>query len=135
MVGGPLGPPEQQSSRGGTGVGAGSVTEHLLARLGHAAQYVGFEVNRELHRYLKEDRYPHLEIHHASADTLAKTLYGRRVGAAVSTLPWSLIARDTRHDILGQVQKILEPGGTFSVFLRMHCPWTPPMRELWDQLT
>jgi phospholipid N-methyltransferase len=116
------------------GVGSGSVTEHLLARLSHSGQYVGFELNRDLHRYLKEDRFPHLEIHHASADTLADTLRGRKVGAVVSTLPWTLLPKATRHDIVQQVEEILEPGGTFSGILAMHCLWTPSMRDLCAQL-
>jgi|GEM_PF-511862 len=132
---GHVSPPQDDQVVVELGVGTGSVTEHLLTRLDHAGQYVGFELNRDLHRYLKEDRFPQLEIHHASADTMAETLRGRKVGAVVSTLPWSLLPKDTRHNILDQVQGILEPGGTFSVFLAMHCLWTPAMRDLWAQLT
>jgi phosphatidylethanolamine/phosphatidyl-N-methylethanolamine N-methyltransferase len=115
------------------GVGSGSVTEHLVAQLSHPAQYVGFEVNDDLCRYV-EQRYPDLEIHAASAVALAKTLRGRKVGAVVSTLPWSLLDRDTRNEILRQIQEVLEPGGTFSAFLAMHRLWTSSMRDLWAEL-
>ena len=117
------------------GVGAGAVTQHLLPKLKSPKQYVGFELNKNLHRFLQDEKFPKLEIHHASADQLTEKLKGRKVGAVVSTLPWSLLPKDVRESVLGQVYDVLEPGGTFSVFLALHCLWTPSVRDFWSQLT
>ncbi len=117
------------------GVGAGAITEHILEKLKSPKQYVGFELNADLHKFLANEKFPDLEIHHASADTLAEVVKGRKVGAVISTLPWSLIPREVRHSILGQVHECLEPGGTFSVFLALHMLWTPSARDFWATLT
>jgi len=115
------------------GVGSGAITDHLLGVLKDKSQYVGFELNDDLHKFLRE-KYPDLEIHHASADKLKKVMGGRKVGAVISTLPWSLISREVRHDILDQIHEVLEPGGTFSVFTALHVLWTPAVREFWAQM-
>jgi len=117
------------------GVGSGAITDHLLPVLKDAKkQYVGFELNDDLFKFLREEKYPNLEIHHASADTLKKVMKGRKVGAVISTLPWSLIPIEVRHDILDQIYDVLEPGGTFSVFTALHVLWTPAVREFWSQM-
>jgi len=116
------------------GVGSGAITEHLLPELKSLDQYVGFELNDDLFKYLHTEKYPDLEIHHASADTLAKVMKGRKVGAVISTLPWSLIPIESRHDILDQIHKVLQPGGTFSVFTALHVLWTPAVREFWSHM-
>lgn len=117
------------------GVGAGAITEHILDALDSPSQYVGFELNDSLHRFLSQEKFPNLEIHHKSADTLVETLKGRKVGAVISTLPWSLIPKEVRQSILSQVHEVLEPGGTFSVFLALHMLWTPSVRDFWNTLT
>lgn len=115
------------------GVGSGAITDHLLPVLKNKNQYVGFELNDDLYKFLYE-KYPDLEIHHASADTLKKVMKGRKVGAVISTLPWSLIPQDARHDILDQIYEVLQPGGTFSVFTALHVLWTPAVREFWSEM-
>lgn len=116
------------------GVGAGAITEHLLPVLRSPKQYVGFELNEDLFKFLGK-KYPELEIHPVSATELKTKLKGRKVGAVVSTLPWSLIPKEQRKDILDQIYEILEPGGTFSVFLAMHVLWTPAVRDFWADVS
>lgn len=116
------------------GVGSGAITDHLLPRLKDRGQYVGFELNDDLYNYLRHDKYPDLEIHHASAERLAEVMKGRKVGAVISTLPWSLIPIETRHSILDQIYEVLQPGGTFSVFTALHVLWTPAVREFWSHM-
>ncbi|MGE0525641.1 MAG: class I SAM-dependent methyltransferase [Bdellovibrionales bacterium] len=117
------------------GVGSGSVTEHLLSRLSGPHQYVGFELNDDLYEYLHFEKYPHLEIHHDTAEHLLDVVKGRKVGAVISTLPWSLLAPPTRHSILSQVHTSLQPGGLFGLFLSLHVLWTPAVKDFWAQLT
>jgi phospholipid N-methyltransferase len=115
------------------GVGSGAITDHLLPVLKNEKQYVGFELNDDLFKFLQK-KYPGLEMHHASADTLKKVIKGRKVGAVISTLPWSLIPIEKRHDILDQIYEVLQPGGTFSVFTALHVLWTPAVREFWSEM-
>jgi len=117
------------------GVGAGAVTEELLKVLKFPEkQYVGFELNDDLYKFLHFKKFPHLEIHHTSAEELKKTVKGRKVGAIVSTLPWSLIPKDMRHVILQQCYDVLDEGGTFSVFIAMHVLWAPSTKNFWAEL-
>lgn len=101
------------------GVGAGAITKYLLPKLGDPKSYVGFELNEDLHKFLSKE-YPHLEIHQASAENISQFIGGRKVGAVISTLPWSLLGPEIRVRILQEVQKALVPGGIFATFLAMH---------------
>jgi phosphatidylethanolamine/phosphatidyl-N-methylethanolamine N-methyltransferase len=116
------------------GVGSGAVTEHLLPQLKNRSQYVGFELNDDLYRFLSREKYPDLEIIHDSADHMGRYVKGRKVGAVISTLPWSLIPRETRKSILNQVHDHLEPGGLFGIYFAIHALWTPAVQDFWQQL-
>ncbi|HMN68908.1 MAG TPA: methyltransferase domain-containing protein [Bdellovibrionales bacterium] len=116
------------------GVGAGAITDEVLPALKSRKQYVGFELNEGLYKFLKEKKYPDLEFHNTSAENLIEKLRGRKVGAVISTLPWSLFPKDVRERILDQVLASLDPGGTFSVFVAMHVLWAPSMRALFADL-
>ena len=116
------------------GVGSGAITDHVLGVLKDRKQYVGFELNDDLYKFLHEEKYPDLEIYHASADELYAQMKGRKVGAVISTLPWSLIPPPTRVDILDQIYDVLIPGGTFSVFTALHVLWTPSVRSFWSEM-
>lgn len=110
------------------GVGAGAITLHLLPKLGFPPSYIGFELNPDLYQYLHET-YPDLEIYNESAENLSRRLDGRRVSAVVSTLPWSLLTKETRTSIIQQAYDHLEPGGVFCTFLAHHVLWTPSARD------
>jgi phosphatidylethanolamine/phosphatidyl-N-methylethanolamine N-methyltransferase len=116
------------------GVGSGAVTDHILSQLKDRSRYVGFELNNDLYKFLSKEKYPDLEIIHDSADHMGRYLKGRKVGAVISTLPWSLIQRDTRMSILNQVYNTLEPGGLFGIFFATHALLTPAVRDFWQQL-
>lgn len=116
------------------GVGSGAVTEHLLRSLKSPKQYVGFELNNDLYKFLSTEKYPDLEIIHDSADRMGLYLRDRKVGAVISTLPWSLIPREKRMSILNQVYESLLPGGLFGIFFATHALWTPAVRDFWEQL-
>ena len=117
------------------GVGGGAITDQILPVLRNKEQYVGFELNDRLFKYLHDEKYPDLEIHHASAENLTKIVGTRRVGAVVSTLPWSLFSDPVRKNILDQIEGALVPGGTFCVFLALHVLWTNSAKTFWSELT
>ncbi len=115
------------------GVGTGAITVHLLPKLGHPPAYVGFELNNDLYSYLK-DTYPDLEIYNESAENLTLRLKGRKVGAIVSTLPWSLLSKEARTSIVHQAYDSLEKGGIFCTFVSLHVLWTPSARDFISQV-
>lgn len=110
------------------GVGAGGITDILLQKLERRDQYVGFELNRDLFTFLRHN-YPDLEIHNASATTLNQYTAGRKVGAVISTLPWSIFNKDQRDLILNQIEQVLSPGGTFSTFVAYHVRQTEAAQD------
>lgn len=115
------------------GVGAGAITIHILPRLSKASDYVGFELNPDLFKYLREI-YPKFEIYNESAENLSLRLKGRKAGAIISTLPWSLLTKEIRTSIVKQSYDNLEPGGLFATFLAHHVLWSPAARDLVQQI-
>jgi phospholipid N-methyltransferase len=115
------------------GVGAGAITKHLLPKLRDPKSYVGFELNEDLHKFLSKE-YPHLEIHQASAENISQFVGGRKVGAVVSTLPWSLLGPEVRGRILEEIYQVLIPGGIFATFLAMHVAKTDAGKDFRAQM-
>lgn len=115
------------------GVGAGAITVHILPRLGKKSEYIGFELNPDLYKYLKEI-YPKFEIYNESAENLSARLRGRKAGAIVSTLPWSLLTKEIRTNIVKQSYENLEPGGLFCTFVSLHVLWSPAARDFINQV-
>lgn len=115
------------------GLGAGAITVHILPRLGSPPRYVGFELNRDLFKFLQET-YPGLEIYNESAEHVSERLQGRPVGAIVSTLPWTLMTKETRTSIVKQAYDNLQPGGLFCTFVALHVLWSPAARDFVQQV-
>lgn len=115
------------------GVGAGAVTNELMKKVGNPKQYVGFELNEDLYKYLRE-AHPDWEIHNDSAENLSIHLNGRHVGAVVSTLPWSLLVRERRNRILQQVYQALDSGGVFATYITMHVSWSAAARDFLKEM-
>ncbi|MGE4133513.1 MAG: class I SAM-dependent methyltransferase [Bdellovibrionales bacterium] len=115
------------------GVGSAAITLHLLPKLGYPPAYMGFELNKDLFKYLSTT-YPMLEFYNESAENLNRRLNGRKVGAIVSTLPWSLLSKPTRTQILSEAYAALEPGGLFCTFVALHVLWSASARDFIHQL-
>jgi phospholipid N-methyltransferase len=115
------------------GVGAGAITVHIIPRLARSSDYIGFELNPDLYKYLKEI-YPKFEIYNESAENLELRLKGRKAGAIVSTLPWSLLTKEIRTSIVNQSYENLEPGGLFATFVAHHVLWTPAAQDFIRQV-
>lgn len=115
------------------GLGAGAITVHLLPKLGYPPKYVGFELNKDLFKYLKET-YPGLEIYNESAENVSARLNGRKAGAVVSTLPWTLMTKEVRTSIVQQAYGCLESGGLFCTFVSLHVLWSPAARDFINQM-
>lgn len=115
------------------GVGAGAITVHIIPRLARSSDYIGFELNPDLYKYLKEI-YPKFEIYNESAENLEARLRGRKAGAIISTLPWSLLTKEIRTSIVKQSYENLEQGGLFATFVAHHVLWTPAAQDFLNQV-
>jgi phospholipid N-methyltransferase len=115
------------------GVGAGAITVHLLPTLGFPPKYVGFELNKDLHKFLIQT-YPNLEFYNESAEHVSERMKGRKVGAIVSTLPWTLMTKEARTSIVEQAFNNLERGGLFCTFVSLHVLWSPAARDFINQV-
>jgi phospholipid N-methyltransferase len=115
------------------GVGAGAVTSALMKRVGGPKQYLGFELNEDLFKYLKQ-AHPEWEIHNDSAENLLAHLNHRHAGAVVSTLPWSLLPKDRRDRILQQVHAALDSGGVFATYVTLHVSWSAAARDFLKEM-
>lgn len=115
------------------GVGAGAVTSTLMKKVGTPKQYLGFELNEDLFKYLKQ-AHPDWEIHNDSAENLLAHLNNRRVGAVISTLPWSLLAKERRDRILKQVHAAMDPGAVFATYITLHVSWSGAARDFLKEM-
>ncbi|MCX4409722.1 methyltransferase [Streptomyces sp. NBC_01764] len=105
------------------GPGTGVFTDAILARLAPDARLVAVELNPVLAARLSATR----------RDTRL-TVVGEPVDAVVSGLPWTVMPRERRGQILDAVTEVLAPGGRFTTFAYLHAAWTPPARHFTAEL-
>jgi len=117
------------------GPGTGVFTDAILARLAPAARLVAIELNPVLAARLSATRRDaRLTVIRGSAAELAATV-GEPADAVVSGLPWTVMPREQRRQILDAVAEVLTPGGRFTTFAYLHASWTPPARHFTAELT
>ncbi|MFE2041386.1 class I SAM-dependent methyltransferase [Streptomyces sp. NPDC059477] len=116
------------------GPGTGVFTDAILARLAPGARLVAMELNPVLAARLSATRRdPRLTVVQGSATGLA-TAVGEPVDAVVSGLPWTVMPRERRGQIMDAVSAVLAPGGRFTTFAYLHASWTPPARHFTAEL-
>lgn len=116
------------------GPGTGVFTDAVLARLAPDARLVAVELNPVLAARLAATRRDaRLTVVHGSAAESAGVA-GEPVDAVVSGLPWTVMLRERRGQILDAVTEVLAPGGRFTTFAYLHAAWTPPARHFAAEL-
>jgi phospholipid N-methyltransferase len=116
------------------GPGTGVFTDAILARLAPDARLVAVELNPVLAARLSATRRDtRLTVVAGSAAELAAAV-GEPVDAVVSGLPWTVMPRERRGQILDAVTEVLAPGGRFTTFAYLHAAWTPPARHFTAEL-
>ncbi len=116
------------------GPGTGIFTDAILARLAPGARLVAVELNPVLAARLAATRRDtRLTVVAGSAAGLA-AIVGEPVDAVVSGLPWTVMPKQRRAQILDAVTDVLEPGGRFTTFAYLHAAWTPPARDFTAEL-
>lgn len=103
------------------GCGTGSMTRIINEQLRRKDNYLGFEVNPEMHRSLTK-RFHGLNIVGASAAELAQHLPqpDTPVNVIVSSLPFTSLPPYVSLDIIRIHTHALAPGGIFRLFLYAH---------------
>jgi len=99
------------------GVGTGALTEVILDRMVNRANYTGFEINPELVERLKL-KFPQEKFIQDSVVHLDRYFPGTGVlDAVISSLPWSLIDKDTENKMLDMIQQKLASNGSFTTLV------------------
>ncbi|MFD3454846.1 class I SAM-dependent methyltransferase [Streptomyces sp. NPDC058691] len=116
------------------GPGTGVFTDEILARLAPGARLVAVELNPVLAERLSATRSDtRLTVVRDSAAELAAAV-GEPADAVVSGLPWTVMPRERRGQILDAVTEVLAPGGRFTTFAYLHAAWTLTARHFTAEL-
>jgi phospholipid N-methyltransferase len=115
------------------GTGTGAITRHLNKKLKDPKQYIGFEINDEMTRFMREN-YPHLHFEQAPADQIGRFTPPESVDSVVSSLPWSVFSTKTQESTLKAIFEVLRPGGIFITYICLNAALSPLARSFLHQL-
>ncbi len=103
------------------GCGTGSMTHHIDAQIANKENYLGFEINRDLHVGLTK-RFGSLRIVKDSATELRRYLpeEDQPINVILSSLPFTSLSPALSEQILSLYVDALAPGGLFRMFLYTH---------------
>lgn len=99
------------------GAGTGAITGQILAHKSEGTRFLVFERERRF-RHLLQGRFPTLPVY-SEAKGLAAVLWGsgiKTADAIVSGIPFALLGRPEREQLLDEIDRALAPGGTFVAF-------------------
>ena len=115
------------------GIGAGAVTSKIHQLMDEPKNYLGFEINPDLHKYMSE-RFPDFHFVRDSAEHILNHSQGKKFDLVISTLPWSLIPEEIVENILNAVVKVLSEQGEFRTYLTAHVLWAPSSKKFIEKL-
>jgi len=102
------------------GPGVGTITAHILRRMGPNARLVVFEMNQDFVRYLRRSfPDPRLDVVHASAENVQAELARLDLGGAdyiISGIPFTTMPEELRAKIMRESRQALNPGGAVLVY-------------------
>ena len=96
------------------GPGDGVVTRPLLKLLAKDAQLISIEPNINFYKKIKRIRDKRLEVINGYAGKTEKKI--SNVDVAISSIPFTLMSKKDREEIIKFTHKILKPGGKFIVY-------------------
>jgi phospholipid N-methyltransferase len=104
------------------GPGTGSISEAIRARTAPGSRHLAVEIEPDLVAHLRRTK-PWMETLQGDAADLGELLASAgvdRVDAVVSTLPWSLFPGEQQERIVGEIGRVLAPGGAFTTVTYLH---------------
>jgi len=102
------------------GPGVGTITAHILERMGTEARLVVFEMNEDFVRYLNRI-FPDKRLHvvHGSAENVQRELDRLKLDGAdyiISGIPFTTMPMELRERIMRESREALNPGGAALVY-------------------
>src|ERR1700688_3293571 len=102
------------------GPGVGTITREVLKRMRPDAVLLVIELNEDFVQYLGSSiRDPRLRVVHGSAAHVRRILFEQGLAPAdyiISSLPYSLLSEDQRHEIVAESRHALKANGSLLVF-------------------
>lgn len=101
------------------GCGSGAITRFILERSHEIESYVGVERDKNLVDFLKKE-YPGQTFLNVSADKLKGHIEDESIDVVISSLPWTMFAKELQESIVQEIIRVLKPGGQFSTYICLH---------------
>jgi phospholipid N-methyltransferase len=101
------------------GAANGVMTRSILEKLSPAGRLFSIELNDRLYKHLSSIPDPRLICYHGDVReiaSIAKRLSLLEADVIVSGIPFSLLSRRARHEILLKTSELLRPGGRFVAY-------------------
>jgi phospholipid N-methyltransferase len=120
------------------GPGDGVATQALLRRLPAHGRLLAIESNIEFYKLLRKIRDPRLQVVHGNARDTAAILLEYRMqapDAVISSIPFSFLTEEERHEILAQTRELLPAHGVFIVFHQYSRLALKPLRAHFESVT
>lgn len=109
------------------GPGTGALSGAIQRRLPEGGRHIGIELSEDLVHHLRRS-FPDLEAVHGDARNLRgllDELHVARADAVVTSIPWSLLAEETRSAILDQCARAMAPDAAFTALVCPPMQFTP----------
>jgi phosphatidylethanolamine/phosphatidyl-N-methylethanolamine N-methyltransferase len=113
------------------GPGTGALSGAVAQRLPPGSRHVAVELDDGMVKHLRST-LPGLEVVQGDAADLRMLLRQagiQSVDAVISGLPWSLFTTDAQRAILGEVGRVLTPGGAFTTIAYVQALGMPKARR------
>ncbi|MFR9728184.1 class I SAM-dependent methyltransferase [Saccharopolyspora sp. MS10] len=104
------------------GPGTGALSRAVRERLPEGGRHLAIEIDDGMVEHLRAE-LPWLEVVQGDAAKLRSLLEEvgiDSVDAVISGLPWSIFPGELQRNILGEVGRVLAPGGAFTTFAYVH---------------
>jgi len=99
------------------GLGHGNITREVLSRMHSTSKLYSFEVNEDFCNHVKEElQDDRLHIINDSAEKIGG-YFDNKVNGIVSSLPLTIIPKETRFAIIDAAYNAVAPGGYYSQIL------------------
>jgi phosphatidylethanolamine/phosphatidyl-N-methylethanolamine N-methyltransferase len=118
------------------GPGTGALSAAVARRLPQGGRHLAVELDAGMVKHLRST-FPRLEVVQGDAADLRGLLEQAgidRVDALISGLPWSLFPTEAQRAILGEVGRVLAPGGAFTTIAYVQALGMPSARRFRELL-
>jgi phospholipid N-methyltransferase len=112
------------------GPGTGVFTPYILEQLGTESKFAAIEINPRLAAVFRAS-HPGVRVFEDSVENvraICNAMQIETVDCVISGLPWAFFSESTQIRILGEMLRVLRPGGKFVTFGYVHSLALPGAR-------